>query len=258
MVVKVTLLPSSLGEREKVPLQFLTSFLINDTLALDCGSLGFVLAPDAQARVTDILISHSHIDHLASLPLFLETVFGQGSDPVTVHASPTVLDCLQTDLFNERLWPDFLHITVKGRPFVRVKALAPLATVEIAGLRITPVPVEHAVPTFGFLVADDHATVVFSSDTCATEEIWRQANGRTNVKGVFMEVSFPNELAGLATVSKHHTPASFARETRKLAEKVPFYAYHLKPRYIEQLAGELQALQIPAVEIVQPGKAYWF
>ena len=114
------------------------------------------------------------------------------------------------------------------------------------------------VPTFGFVVEDDCSAVVVSGDTCATEALWRLANTRPNLKAVFLEVSFPNALESLAAVSKHHTPISFAREIRKVHRPAAFYAYHIKPRHVGPILTELRELNLPSVEIAQPGMPYLF
>ena len=63
-----------------------------------------------------------------------------------------------------------------------------------------------------------------------------------DLKGVFLEASFPNAMADLAVVSKHLTPAMFAAEARKLARQVPFVAVHIKPRFYDQVVAELKRL----------------
>ncbi len=256
--MNVTLLPSSLGQNDGVAMQYLTSFLIGEALAVDAGSLGFVLHPDAQARVKHVLLSHSHMDHLASLPSFLDTIFGMQSEPVTVYASQEVLDCMRTDLFNDRVWPNFLALTVAGRPFLRVQTLRAGESIDVGDLRVTPIPVDHVVPTFGFVVEDARSAVVFSADTGPTETLWREANARSNLKAIFLEVSFPDKLQALAQVSKHHTPASFALEVSKVKQPAPFYAYHLKPRYVSEVLQELEALNLPNVHAAEPGVTYEF
>src|SRR5437773_947422 len=97
--------------------QFLTSFLVNDTVAIDAGALGFFRKAEEQARVKHVFLSHSHIDHTASLPVFLENVFEGGTEGVNVYGSQSVLDCLQTDMFNDRIWPDFIRFSRQGPPF---------------------------------------------------------------------------------------------------------------------------------------------
>jgi ribonuclease BN (tRNA processing enzyme) len=255
--VKITLLPSALGKDDGSSLHYLTSFLIDDTLAIDAGCLGFFRTPREQARIKHVLLSHSHIDHIASLPVFLENVYGEPS-VVTVHGSEWVLNCLQTDLFNDRVWPDFIRLSRKDPALLKTAVLSPLVPVQLDGLTITPVPVDHVVPTIGFLVEDATTAVVISSDTGPTEEIWRRANALPNLKAVFLEVTFPNAMAGLAAQAKHHTPLSFGEEMRKLRQTVPVLAYHIKAQYREQVVKELHELELPNLMIAQLKRPYLF
>jgi ribonuclease BN (tRNA processing enzyme) len=255
--VKITLLPSCLGTDAERSLQYLTSFLINDVLAIDAGCLGFFRTAREQAEIKHVFLSHSHMDHIASLPIFLENVYGQPS-AVTVHASQWVLNCLQSDLFNDRIWPDFARLARKGEVLLNTAVLAPLAPVHLDGLIITPVPVDHPVPAFGFLVEDATGSVAISGDTGPTEEIWRRANALPNLKAVFLEVAFPNAMAHLAAEAKHHTPRSFGQEMLKLRLPIPVFAYHIKASFREQVVKELHELGLPNLRIAEAGKPYLF
>ena len=253
--MQVTLLPSA-GSGEE-PHQFLTSYLIGQALAIDAGSLGFHGSLEVQARVRHVLISHSHIDHLASLPVFLENVYRGGPDCVTVHAGEAVLDSLQRDLFNGRVWPDFINLS-PAAPFLRLSKLEEGRPVELEGLRITPVAVNHVVPTFGFLVEDDRSAVVLPSDTGPTEAIWQYANRSPHLKAVFLEATFPDSMAWLADVARHLTPALFAREVGKIRHPVRVFAVHIKAAYRSQVVRELEALGLPNFEVARPGEPYTF
>jgi ribonuclease BN (tRNA processing enzyme) len=253
--VKITLLPSVCGVGADCALQYLTSFLINDVLAIDAGSLGFFRSPREQSPIKHVLLTHSHMDHLASLPIFVDTAFGNPS-VVTVHASEWVLDCLQRDLFNDRIWPDFIGLSRKGEALLNTAVLAPLVPVHLDGLTITPVPVDHVVPTFGFLVEDANTAIVISGDTGPTEEIWRRANALPTLKAVFLEVAFPNAMAGLAAKAKHNTPRSFGEEVRKLRIPVPVFAYHIKARFRDQVVKELNELGLPNLVIALAERPY--
>jgi len=254
--VRVTLLPSSVSGDDS--LQYCTSVLLNDAVALDAGTLGLYRGPKEQAAVKHVLLSHSHIDHLASLPLFVNNTYLGDGDCVTVYGSEAVLDCLRTDVFNDRLWPDFLRISAQGRPYLKLQTLHAGRPLAVAGLCVTPVEVNHAVPTFGFLVEEGDAAVVFSSDTGPTEEIWKVANAAPGLKGVFLEVTFPDALAWLADLSKHLTPARFAQEVRKVKRPVPFVAVHVHPRGRDQVVRELEALGLPDVRVGVFGVPYEF
>jgi ribonuclease BN (tRNA processing enzyme) len=254
--VEVILVPSATGGAARF--QFLTTYLLDQAVAIDAGCLGLYRTPQQQAAVRHVLLTHSHIDHLASLAPFLINIYtGDGQCP-TIYGSAAVLDCLRRDLFNDRVWPDFIRISTRQPPYLRLQELHAGQPIECAGLRITPVPVNHVVPTLGFVVEGPAAAVIFPSDTGPTEEIWTVANRTPNLKGVFLEAAFPNALTRLAEVSKHLTPALFAQEVAKVKSAVRFLAVHIQASSRSQVARELKALRLPNVEIAIPGKAYHF
>lgn len=253
--MKITLLPSSFGADAR---QHLTSYLVNGSVAIDAGSLGLYQTPAEQAAVRHVFVSHTHLDHWATLPVFLINVFDMGGAPVTLHASEIVLESLRQDVFNGRVWPKFLEMTHEGRRFVNVNTIAAGQTVQVEGLRITLVAVDHVVPTLGFILEDNAAAVVIPSDTAATTEIWQRADLTPNLKAVFLEATLPNNLAGLADVTKHLTPAGFVKEMQKVSRPVTFFAVHLSARAKDQVAAELLAHRLPNLKIADFGKAYEF
>ncbi len=254
--MRVVLVPSATGE-SSADRQFTTSVLIDDVVAIDAGCLGFYRSPEEQARVKHVFLTHTHLDHLASLPTFLLNAFGDGDCP-TIYGTEVVLDCLRRDLFNGRLWPDFLALAEKGPAYLELRALEPGRPVEAAHLRLTPVAVNHVVPTTGFLVEDGRAAVLFSADTGPTEELWEVANRTTNLKAVFLEVAFPNEQQWLADVSKHLTPRQFAAEARKVRRAVPFVAVHILTRERDMVVEQLRQEGLPDLRVGQFGVPYEF
>jgi ribonuclease BN (tRNA processing enzyme) len=239
-------------------LQYLTTLRVNDSVALDAGCLGLTASLADQAAVRHVFLSHSHVDHHASLPLFLINVHGLAPECPVVHAEAPVLDCLRRDLFNGRVWPDLVGMSEHGQPFVRLSELRPGVPVEVEGLRLTPVRVAHTVPTVGYLVEDRAGTVVFSADTSPTEELWERANRAADLRAVFLELTFPDALADLAGRTGHLTPATFAAELRKLARPAPAFAVHLHPRWREHIVAELEALALPGVQVGRFGVPYAF
>ena len=256
--MNITLLPSALPAAEGEASPSLTTYLVNDSLAVDAGCLGWYGSWREQARVKHVLLSHSHLDHVASLPLFLENVHQAADEPVTVYASEAVLECLRRDLFNGRLWPDLVALSRSEAEFLRLVTIEDGRAFSVAGLRITPCAVDHVVPTLGFLLEDDAAAVLLVSDTGPTQAIWDLANRTPKLRAVFLEASFPDSMAWLGKVAKHLTPATFAQEARKLARPVPVIAIHIKPRYQAQIVAELHALGLPGLEIARYGQPYCF
>jgi ribonuclease BN (tRNA processing enzyme) len=255
--VKVTLLPSSVTPGAEVN-QYLTTFLIDDRVAIDAGSLGLLGSTEAQARVKHVFLTHTHIDHLASLPIFVENVFEAGESCPTFYGGPEVLDCLQRDFFNGRVWPDFIAMSRPESPFLKLEPLRPGRAVEVEGLKITAISVHHIVPTVGVVVEGPGASVVIAGDTGPTDALWRAANDAPNLKAVFLEAAFPDELEWLADASKHLTPGLFAGEVAKIKRGVPVYAIHIKPKFLDRVKQELAALGLGEVRVCLPGQTYEF
>lgn len=239
-------------------LQYLVSYLVNDRVAIDAGCLGFGLPLAAQKQVTDVFLSHCHMDHVASLPIFLDNVYEYGPDCVTVHGSDQTLATLQQDLLNNRIWPDFISLSTPASPFLKLNPLTELQPTAVGNMRITPLSLMHVVPTFGFLIEDDSAAVAVISDTHHGLEIWRHLATVPNLQAVFLECSFPNELDWLADKALHLIPLSFSAEVRQLPSTVRFIAIHIKPAWYDAIVDELQALQISNVEISNVGVEYQF
>ncbi len=84
-----------------------TCFLVDDVLALDAGALTSTLSLEQLCKVDDILVGHSHFDHVKDLPLLADLVIGRRDTPVTIHASRECARALREYMFNNALWPDF-------------------------------------------------------------------------------------------------------------------------------------------------------
>jgi ribonuclease BN (tRNA processing enzyme) len=239
-------------------LQAATTFLVDGALAIDAGSLAFALTPAQQARVRDVVVTHSHMDHIASLPIFVAEQFTARRDPIVVHATATVLESLERHVFNGRIWPRFqgLRLPRSGAPCLRFSRIEPRRPFRVAGLRVTAIPVNHTVPTVGLLLRDSTAAVLFTSDTASTDEIWEVANRTSSARAIFVDVSFPDELAALARDSRHLTPAALGRELEKLRRPLRIYAVHVKPQSREQVERELAALRRPGLAVARIGRDY--
>ena len=70
--VKIQLVGSAVG-RSATAQQFAMTYIVDDVVAIDAGCLGLLWPLDRQRRVEHVFLSHSHMDHVASLPLLRKT-----------------------------------------------------------------------------------------------------------------------------------------------------------------------------------------
>jgi cAMP phosphodiesterase len=254
--VKVRLLPSAAGRESQY--QSLTSFVVDDRLAIDGGSLGFALTPEQIGSIHDVIVTHAHSDHTASLPIYIAEAFPRLETPIIIYATAEVVSALRQFVFNDHVWPNFENIQLGNGsgPGLVFHELNLREKVNIAGIDVTPIPVNHIVPTVGLLLQNEAAAVLFTSDTYTTDELWEVAGKVEELKAVFVDVSYPNERRELAEASKHLTPELLLTELEKLGRDVKVYAVHIKPTNREDVIRELSALGDARVSVGEIGRVY--
>ena len=231
------------------------SFLLDDAVLLDAGTVGNKLSLEAQARIRHILLSHLHFDHIKGLPTLADNLSEQGLSPLVVAGSPEVIKGLHDHLFNNEVYPDFFKIPTVAHPVLTTEQLAVGRPYRAGKFMCTPIPVNHTVPTMGFVVEDSQSAILYSGDTFMTEELWEVAKPHRLLKAVFLECSYPDELEDLARISRHLTPRMFGKELAKLSRPdVKVYAYHLKPIYKEKISDQLMRLNLPNLVILEEGQ----
>jgi cAMP phosphodiesterase len=228
--MKVELLPSTVGEA--VNRQFCIGAVIDESIAIDAGTLGMVWPLERQQKIDHVLLSHSHMDHIATLPLLLDNVYQKREHCPVIHGSEATIVALRQHIFNNSIWPDFVRLSEEETPFLELRAMNDEEELRCGNLTITPVSLNHIVPTSGFVVRHPEAAVAFISDTRPTQRIWELLSSVSNLRAVFLECSFPNSHRVLADKSGHLCP--------------------------EQFAGELDKFGREDVEIGQPGQCYVF
>ncbi len=256
--MRIQLLPSTFdSDGHATSEQRLTCFLIDECVAVDAGSIALALSGPQREQVRDIIVTHLHMDHIASLPIFIDDLFPTLKSPVRIYATPEVISLLERDIFNWNVYPRFSELKNEFGPVMEYVPIPIGQQFKVAHLTVTAVPVNHIVPTVGLLVSDGKTTVAFSSDTSETEQFWQLLNRAPSVQALLIEASFPDSMAQLADVSRHFTPASLKRELSKLNHNgLEILAVHIKPAYRETIIDELKALQVPRLGVMEPGSVY--
>lgn len=219
-----------------------TSYLIDGKLLIDAGSVASGLQINEQALIDNILISHSHLDHVSELAYLADNCFGMKGKPFEIWTTKVAMDSIKNHLLNDELWPDFTKIPNKENPTLRFHEIKSKETFQLGDYKITPIPVNHPAGGHGFVIEKRNSAIVFTQDTGPTDDIWEYAKQVKNLKAIFTEVSFPNKMQKVATDSFHHTPQTLEIEIKKMPAEVPIFLGHLKPNFQADLFKEVDAL----------------
>ena len=217
-----------------------TSFLLDGDILIDAGTGVGDLTIAELSQIDHIFITHSHLDHVASIPFLVDTVGGMRGKPITVHASRPTIEIMRNHLFNWAIWPDFTEIPTAEAPFLKYEPLELGETWELGGRKITSIPARHTVPAVGYHLDSGAASLVFTGDTGPNEALWKVVNRIANLKILIIETAFSNKEQKLAEMSQHLCPNMLADELKKLERNAEIYITHMKPGEIEPTMLEIE------------------
>jgi cAMP phosphodiesterase len=256
--MKFQLLPSTFEENGTAsPRQHLACFVIDDSVAIDAGSLAMATSTVQKRQLRDVVLTHAHLDHVAGLPLFIDDLFASLTAPICVHALPEIVETLERDIFNWDIYPRFSELNnINGA----VMKYLPFETGEefsVKHLRFKAVAVNHKVSTVGFVVSDGVTKFALSSDTAEMDRFWQIVNNEEKLSALLIECAFPDELEELARVSHHLTPKVLRRELGKFNQKeCATYVINIKPMYRDEVVRQINALEIENLQILEVGQVY--
>ena len=222
-----------------------TSFLLDDDVLIDAGTGVGDLSLEEMARVQHVLLTHSHLDHIASLPLMLDAVaairLGAGAPALQVHALPGTIDALKAHIFNNVIWPDFSAIPSADTPLVRFQPIEVGQELHVGGKTVEVLPAVHAVPAVGYAAAAESGYWVFSGDTERNPAFWQRVN-QLPVAMLIIETAFSDREKDLAQRSKHLSPSVLATELDfiGIGQHYPIYITHTKPAETGLIMAEVQ------------------
>src|SRR6186997_1408628 len=99
--MKIQMLPSTIDENGKASdRQHLLRIIVDDRVAIDAGCLALSCSDLQRSQVRDIVLTHTHLDHIAGLPLYIDDLFASLKEPIRVHATAEMIEGLERDIFN--------------------------------------------------------------------------------------------------------------------------------------------------------------
>jgi ribonuclease Z len=128
-------------------------------------------------RITDVVITHFHPDHVGGLPLLLLDLWLMGRrEPLAVRGLSHALERVKTTmgLYGWENWPNLYEIE-----FIPVAGTELAKVIDTDEFLVSSSPVRHLIPTIGLRVdfPGQGSGFAYSADTAPCEEVVRLAEG---------------------------------------------------------------------------------
>lgn len=194
------------------------AILVEDSFLIDCGegALHRLLNLNIDlSAIEEIFISHSHADHISSLPMLLWTMWLQGrKSKLTIYGPPNIQNIVETILKHMETTPEKFHFTIRYGKFSTAKNLGEFEVL----------PVAHSILTFAIKMDDKF---VYTSDTAPYEPLIEFAK---NCKLLIHETTFPDEMKQEAHKHNHSSPSDAAMIASK-ANVEMLSLFHIPPSF---------------------------
>jgi ribonuclease BN (tRNA processing enzyme) len=217
-----------------------TAFLLDGDLLVDAGTGVGDLTLDEMRQIDHVLLTHAHLDHVAALPLMVDSVAAQRTQPLAIYALEGTIAALKAHIFNGVIWPDFSRIPSLAAPFVRFHAIQTGQILQLGNKQVEVLPAVHTVPAAGYAVSAGQGAWVFSGDTGPNPAFWQRIN-QLAVAMLVIETAFSNREEALARRSLHLSPLALAQELACMAKdtRYPVYITHTKPAETAMIMSEI-------------------
>jgi ribonuclease BN (tRNA processing enzyme) len=218
-----------------------SAMLVDDDVLIDAGTgIGDLELADL-GPVRHVFLTHAHLDHIAGLPMLVDSVFDENFDvPLTVYGREETLRAVQEHLFNDVIWPDFTKLPSPESPMLRWHVTLPGDTITIGHRDFYAVDVMHTVPSLGYTVKNSGGVFAVSGDTKTNETLWPVLNNCDDLKVLVIEVSFPDEMGELAIDAGHYTPATLTADLERLRHTPAIWLTGMKPGEEDRILDQVR------------------
>jgi len=226
-----------------------TSLLIDDDILIDSGSGVGELTLEEMSSIKHIFVTHSHLDHVAFIPLLIDTIFDRVEEPVMIHGQEKTLQALQAYIFNWVVWPDFSELPRPEAPVLSYEVMSPGDTYTLGDRTFESIPVNHIVPAVGYRISSPTGSFAFSGDTTTNESLWEALNKHDGLDLLFVESAFADHDLQLSKLARHYCPSLLAADLQKLNHQPRIFLSHRKPGEEDTIIKEINE-QIPERNII--------
>lgn len=217
--------------------------LVDDDVLIDSGSGVGDLTLDEMAKIRHIFLTHSHLDHVAFLPLLVDSIFERIEQPIVIHGLPATIQALREHIFNWAIWPDFAKLPVVNKPVMSYQEHHAGDICEVDGRKLELIPMNHIVPTVGYRVESAAGkSFAFTGDTSTNDTFWEAINKYPSLDLLLLEVAFSNEYEELSKSARHYCSKTMVEDLTKLKLDPQIYLTHHKPEEGDTIINEIKQL----------------
>ena len=217
-----------------------TCFLVDETLAVDAGSIASALTFEEQAKIEAVLLSHGHYDHIRELPALAFNTASSGR-VVKVFATQGTLKIFATHLADGQIYPEFIRGNSHFGKVLEIHEVQALQPIMVTGYRITAFSVPHPASAVGYEISDGSRTLFYTGDSGpGLRSIWPDVSPNM----LIAEMTFPNRLTEKARASGHLCPALLRDELdefRSAKGYLPLVSLvHRSPEYEAEIERDVR------------------
>ena len=236
-----------------------TTLLIDQDILIDAGTGVGDLSMDEMLNIRHIFLTHSHLDHIACIPLLVDTLFDRLEQPITVHAQAETIEALQKHIFNNVIWPDFSKLPTADNPVMLFEIMKPGEVCSLNQRQLQMISVNHIVPGVGYRVENANGVFAFSGDTTTNDSLWEGLNQQDKLDVLVVETAFTNADIDLCRRAGHYCADLLAKDLAKLKHKPRVYISHNKPGSERQIMAECeQAIKTHEIHSLSGGTKITF
>ncbi len=220
----------------------LTSLLIDGVLALDAGALTSSLSFSEQEKISSILLTHCHYDHIRDVPAIALNI-SYVRKYIKVYSQASTLDAILSNVLNDVIYPNFTKRPT-GSPSLKIHPLELYKATDIDGYKVMAVPVKHAVPAVGYQITSKEGKSFFHSGDSGPGlcSCWEHISPQL----LIIDLTMPNGLEEHAIPAGHLTPRLLGEELKQF-QKVkgylpPVVVIHLASLFENQIREETAQL----------------